>query len=84
MANSHIKIVDHKIQLEAFRTCHGQEEVLHPKTQEGHASLARDVVEHHLEDGGIDVHQVHEGELAEEKVHQCAELGIQAYEMNHC
>jgi hypothetical protein len=53
-------------------------------TQEGDTFLSRKEIECHLGNSGGDVPQVHEGKLAEEKVHRGVELVIHTYEVDHC
>ena len=52
------------------------EEVLGRTAHKGDGLLAREVVGCHLGDGGGDVHQLHEGELAEEEGHGCVKPGV--------
>jgi hypothetical protein len=58
------------------------EKMLGCTANKGNGLLPREVVGSHLGDGCGDVHQIHEGKLAEQEVYQCMKLDIRADKEN--
>ena len=68
-ANGHITIVSHRGQKQSFCTCHSQEEeALNPTSSDGDRLVCKQKIIGHFGNSGRDVVQIHEGELAKQKI----------------
>ena len=83
-ANGHITIVSHRGQKQSFCTCHSQEEeALNPTPSDGDRLVCKQKIIGHFGNSGRDVVQIHEGELAKQKIHGLVKTDVQKDEKNH-
>lgn len=84
MTYGSLTVTGHCSQQETLNFKQGHtEEDLGPTAFQRDGFPARQEVDRLLGHSGADDHEVHEGELAEEEVHGCVQLGIQVDEQNH-